>query len=61
MAKLEFISKFKDALTSVQTVKIISFFAFTVIITAIISSQISFFKILLKTVLANVILLLKKL
>ncbi len=44
MAKLEFISKFKDALTSVQTVKIISFFAFTVIITAIISSQNFFFQ-----------------
>ncbi len=44
MAKLEFISKFTDSLTSALTVKILSFFAFTIVLTAIISSQNFFFQ-----------------
>lgn len=44
MIKLEFISKIKDFFTSAQTVKIISFFSFTIILTAIISSQNFFFQ-----------------
>ena len=44
MVKLEFISKFKDFVTSAQTVKIAAFFAFTVLLTGIISSQNFFFQ-----------------
>ena len=44
MAKLEFISKIKDCLTSAQTLKIFSFFMFTIVLTAIIASQNFFFQ-----------------
>ena len=44
MAKLEFISKIGDFFSSSQTVKVISFLVFTVILTAIISSQNFFFQ-----------------
>ncbi len=44
MVKLEFISKFKDIVTSAQTVKIAAFFSFTILLTGIISSQNFFFQ-----------------
>lgn len=44
MVKLDFISKISDFFSSSQTVKVISFLVFTVILTAIISSQNFFFQ-----------------
>ena len=44
MAKIEFISKLKDFFTSSQSVKILSFVGFTVLMTTVISSQNFFFQ-----------------
>ena len=44
MAKLEFVSKLKDFITSAQSVKVISFIGFTVLMTAVIASQNFFFQ-----------------
>ncbi len=44
MEKLEYISKIKDFFTSSQVVKVLSFVAFTILLTAIIASQNFFFQ-----------------
>ncbi len=44
MAKFEFVSKLRDFITSAQSVKVISFIGFTVLMTAVIASQNFFFQ-----------------
>ena len=44
MAKFEFVSKLRNFITSAQSVKVLSFIAFTILMTAIIASQNFFFQ-----------------